>query len=231
MVNNCLVTKLKDAVDNSALPKVGEIRIYAESQVYFVANYTGTFKKVRTVDGTITYKGETYKELTPTDTSNILFAAGAYYFCEIPYNSLYNIKISCPNKDCKCDYGSVLLSRKYSTNIILNGVINEYGSFDIEKVGDNFDGIRNELTLNYCSDLVGNIRNFRNLKTPYLSIVGTGIEGNLEDMLNGYISRETPVTAVEIVANGKVKFNNVTLNSGWDYHFTYSNSEWTYTVS
>lgn len=231
MANNCLVTNLKGAVNDSTLPKLGEVRVYATSEVLFRANYSGAYRKVRTVDGTITYKGNTSKEVTPTDTSIITFAAGAYYFIELPYGSLYNITLSCDNKDAECDYSSILLPRTFTTNIILNGIRNELGLFDIEKVGDNFDGITNELTLNYCSDIVGDIRNFRNLKTPYLSIVGTGIEGNLEDMLNGYISRATPITAVEIVANGKVKFDGATLNSEWDYHFTYSNSEWTYTVS
>lgn len=225
MSTKCLVTKLKGSVDNNTLLKLGEFTIYVDSNI----NFKGPKGiEIRTIDGTITYKGENSKQVTIIDSSSVVLQAGSLYFAKVPYSLSY-MQITASDAGSIVDYDAVLNSRKYSNSLVLQELNNQYGTYDITKCADSLSSIKTELTLSYLYDLSGNISAFSVLSANYLNINGTLIRGDIANMLNGYSTRG--VTTVQVIPNGVITFGQTVLKKGKVHTFTYSGGEWSYTVA
>lgn len=227
MSTNCLVTKLKGAVDNNTLLKLGEFTIYAAININFKGQSNAGIE-IRTIDGTITYNGVSSKQVTIINSSNAILQAGALYFVKAPY-SLTILQVSASDVGSIVDYDVILNSRKYSNSLILSELNNQHGTYDISKCADSLSSIQNEITISYLHDLRGNISAFSVLSANYLNINGTLISGDIAEMLNGYSTRG--INTVQVVPNGVITFGKTVLQKGKIHTFTYSGGEWSYTVA
>lgn len=227
MANNCSHTKYQVETHDENLLKIGEFAVNAALNLTLKASQNAGVK-IRTVDGTITYNGNSGKEATVIDNKPVTLQAGARYYIQAPYSLGYT-QLTSADKGSEVDYDAVLYYRKYSNSLILQELNNEYGMYDIAKCAGSLSTIPVELTLAYLHDLGGNISAFSVLSANYININGTLISGDIANMLTGYHTRG--INTVQVIPNGVITFGKTVLQEGKLHTFTYSGGEWNYTVA
>ena len=214
MANNCLVTKLKSAVDNADLCKIGEFPIILSSDSLVVQD-------VKAVNGI--RQGNT--PMAISNNNYHLTGAGTKYIIDLAYSIpegfSKQFRAFCYNSSNKqpIDLYQFLVFRTFFQSLF-------FQYFKLENIENvSFSGIH-ILEIPGCATNKKDINTFDfgiNLST--LTLNQSDVIGELSTLLNA-LAAAGKATNLTVVFNGKITLNGTTIADEVTKTFTFSNGSW-----